>query len=528
MRGAADDTLSLRSGSGPGSAPAIGRGLLVVVVAFLVTAALRLSFAGATGEDEAFFVIVGHNWLSGLLPYAHGYDVKPPGLFVLAAVAQLALGPTLASIKALEIAAVAVAAAVLHGLAWRHVSRPVAWWSLAAYPVATLFASGDTMPAILVQAPFVILAFWAVLEAGRGHRLRWLLLAGVLIGAAGMIKQTAIFEATALVGLAEFMRPERTHGLGSRLWSCLTSGVAICAGAMVIPAIFGLYFALHGLFDMAFSGVVLGAAERMRGDMMPADGASAARPLTLFDAVTRLPALLKPFIGLTSLALLAWMRHRRIAERLSDRWFVATIVWFVAALVGVLAVKAMYDHYMHAAIPPLVLAAGVFVCHGVEGATLSRRRLGGFVATVLAFGPALLLPRPLASEPVDMVAVRAAAARLRAAGSRPGDGLLVPLRGLPIHVEAQLFPTWRYIHHMHLICDFPAPDLNPLALALAEAPRFIVVADSTRSMACERADRHGELETALSSDYRSIGVGHGAWDFYEVYERVPPGRPPPR
>lgn len=496
----------------------IGRGVPVFAVALALTTVVRLIFAAAVGEDEAFFVIVGHNWSVGLLPYAHGYDVKPPGLFLLVALAQLFFGPTIASIKALEILAVAVGAAALHGLAARHVSRPVAWWSLAVFPVVTLYASGDILPTILIQAPFVVLAVWAVLEAGRGHGWGWLLLAGILIGAAGMIKQTALFEAVALVVLAGMGRREGV----SLVAALVRSAAVVGAGALMIPALFALYFAHHGLLDLAFEGAVVGAAGRMKGDPMVAPGSQVMVRLTLLDAVTRLPALLKPFVGLASLALLAWMRRARIGERLSSVWFTTTVVWFVAAIVGVLAVKAMYDNYMHTAIAPLVLAGGVFVCHGIEAATRTGRRIWGTVATALVLAPPLVLPMPLASDAADGVAVRAAAEIVRAAGPRSGDTLLVPLRGLPLTVELGLFPPWRYVDPLHMMCDFPAPDVDPLATVLSTSPRFVVMASRDRAMVCERSDRHAELEAALAAHYRPIGIGQGSWDAYAVHERIDP------
>lgn len=511
--------------SGPAEGPRarldlgpVMRAVVVIAAALVLTAAVRLVFARAVGEDEAFFVIVGRNWLAGLLPYAHGYDVKPPGLFLLVAAAQLLFGPTIASIKALEIVAVAAGAAALHGLAARHVSRPVAWWALVVYPVVTLFASGDILPTILIQAPFVVLAIWAVLEARGGAGGGWLVLAGLAIGAAGMIKQTALFEAIGLVVLASVARRDGVPLVGA----VVRATTAIGAGALVIPALFALYFAHHGLLGVAFDGAVIGAAGRLKGDVMVAPGSTDAVRLTMLDAVTRLPALLKPFVGLASLALLAWMRRRAIAARISGLWFSTTVIWFVAAIAGVLAVKAMYDNYMHAAIAPMVLAAGVLVCHGLEAATRAGRRAGAAIATAFAFVPPLVLPMPLASDAADMEAVRAAAAIVRRAGPVPGDLVLVPLRGLPLTVEVGLFPPWRYVDPLHMMCDFPAPDEDPLARVLATTPRFVVTASPERAMVCERADRHAELAAALAERYRPLGVGRGRWDAYAVYERVSP------
>ncbi|MBR7518483.1 hypothetical protein KC217_22705, partial [Mycobacterium tuberculosis] len=74
---------------------------MVEVVARAWSFALRLPAFGASGEDEAFVVVVGENWLHGLQPYQHAFDVKPPGLFALAALGAALFGPTVASIKIL-------------------------------------------------------------------------------------------------------------------------------------------------------------------------------------------------------------------------------------------------------------------------------------------------------------------------------------------------------------------------------------------------------------------------------------------
>lgn len=512
-------TAAHRPASGDGVA-AFGRLVTIFVLALAWTTLLRWPSLGRISEDEAFFLIVGRNWLAGLQPYAHAWDVKPPGLFLATALAEAAFGPTFAAIKALAIVAVAATATALGGLAARHVSRPVGVWAFLVFPVASLFASGDTMPAILVQAPFVTLAVFALLEARRGQAIFRLVLCGLAIGAAGMIKQTAVFEAAALAAAAGLLG----IGGGGRLRAGLRASAAIGVGAMVAPLAFALWFASQGTFAVAFEGAVVGALGRLAGDPMVAAGSREMVHLGVFDAVGRLPAQIRPYLGLAAPAMLAWMRRRRLSPPIDEAWFVVTLLWFAAAIVGVVAVKAMYDNYIHAALAPLTLAAGVFVFHGIEIVAPARRRIARAATTAAVAAPSLLLPMPLAYEPVDMDGVRAAAAIVRAAGGAGQDDLLAPRRGLPLNVATGSFPTTRWVHHMHLMCDLPTPGgIDPLATALATRPRFLAIADPARSMVCERRDRLETLAATLAADYRSIGVGRGTRDRWEIFERIDHG-----
>lgn len=508
-----------RASEGGDAVAAFGRLAAIFALALVWTTLLRWASLGRISEDEAFFVIVGRNWLAGFPPYAHAWDVKPPGLFLLTALAETGFGPTFAAIKALTIVAVAATATALGGLAMRHVSRPVGLWAFFVYPVASLFASGDTMPAILVQTPFVALAVFALLEARRERAILWLLLSGLAIGAAGMIKQTAIFETAALVVLAGLFE----IGGGGRGRAVARAVVAIGLGALVVPLGFAAWFAANGLFGDFFDGAVIGAAGRLSGDPMVAAGSQELVQLTVFDAIGRLPAQIRPCLGLAALTLLAWMRRRRLSPAIDAGWFAVTIAWFAAAIVGVVAVKAMYDNYIHTALAPLTLAAGVFVFHGIEITATPWRRIGQIAAAAGVLAPSLLLKMPLAYDPVDMEGVRAAAAIVRAAGGAGQDELLAPRRGLPINVETGSFPTTRWVHLMHLMCDLPVGGgVDPLATALATRPRFLAIGDPSRAMACEREDRIDELVATLAG-YRSIGVGRGPRDSWEIFERIDRG-----
>lgn len=489
---------------------------LVALLALVWTFALRLPTFGAVAEDEVFFLAVGHNWLEGLEPYVHLYDVKPPGLFALAALALTLFGTSLISFKLLTGLAVALGAVGLFVLARRRISEAVAWWALVVFPYVTLFQWGVDEPTALVQAPFIIGAFLAAdvaLSDGR-RRLGLILLAGVLMGAAGLIKQTALFEAIACAGWILWRQPA-----GGRVAIALAYGL----GLSVVPVAFGLWFWSHGDFRLALDGAVLSAAERVKGDAAQAPGAGTVVRVTVLEAIVRFLPLNRPNLAILAMSVLAFLRVRTIKPPKGAGWFGLTASWLAAAAIGVIAVKSMYVRYNHPLLAPMVLASGTLLFHGLQVTHPLRLRAGQLLlAVAVLVVPWIFEDRSLVRGIVDVPAVEKVAAAVRAAGPRAGDEMLAVNRGLAAYLLSGVYPTARYVHPNHLLCDFYLPDTDPLGMALATRPRFVVRADRTvNGMVCERDDRHAQVAAELGRHYRLIGTFTGEWDRFELFERLP-------
>jgi len=90
--------------------PRVGFALAVLGAALVWTAALRLPLWRLDGPDAPFYIEVGHLWARGVPPYVGAFDVKPPGLFALVAVAESWLGASLDALRAVAIFSDAVAA----------------------------------------------------------------------------------------------------------------------------------------------------------------------------------------------------------------------------------------------------------------------------------------------------------------------------------------------------------------------------------------------------------------------------------
>lgn len=485
---------------------------LVALAIVVWTLAVRLPFLDAVGEDEAFFLVVAQNWLDGFLPYRDVFDIKPPGLFLAVVGAVALFGPTLFGIKMLATAGVALAAFGLHLIARRHVSAAVAVWAPAIYVVTSLFEGGVDFPTLWVQAPFVVFAvLLAMPRDARAAGLGAAAAAGLLIGVAGMIKQTALFEAVFVLALLAWRRPARG-------WPLVT--LVFGGAALVAPVLFGVYFWQAGALAAAFDQVVVAAVARTAIEMQKTADGSGAEPFTYWMAVGRLLPLMRPLLPVLCLSVLAWMRRRAISERIGADWFALTAGWAVAAIAGVLAARAVLSNYLHTFVAPAALASGVVVWHGLEAKT--RRRLWQAGAAALCVvGPVLLEHESITRGVNDMTAIRAAAAAMRQAGLRPGDSVLALNRGLAIYPESGAFPRTRYVSPNHLLCAFPAPDADPLAVALAERPRFVLMADPRLGLGCEQPLLWARFERFVAENYISRAVLRGRWDQFELWERRP-------
>lgn len=495
-----------------------GRVLLPLLVLLVWTAALRLPFYQQTDKDEFFFSIIGTEWLRGGLPYVATFDIKPPGLFFIFAAVQSLFGASLATIKGMEVVAVSLGAYAIYALVRANGTERMALWVAILYPVYTLVVGGTVAVNMILQLPFLIAAFGATFAAVRedaslADRLRNAFLAGLAIGAAGMVKQTAIFEATAaFIFLVAY---------GERRRVPLLAGLFILGAAL--PAVaFGVYFLAAGHFAEMFNAAVVLALGRTGGDVLAAYGPELAYNFTPVGTVVNLVAGAVPLFFLWGGALFAGLRVRRVTAAVPRRLLIGSVLWLVASVASVAVGRGLVGYYVLATVPPLLILAGAFFCHGLDIAP--GRRSAAFVTTLAAavlvagvidranlFTPSVFLAG-------DYDAAREVAADIRAHGAGPDDRLLVLNRGFAIYVETGLLPPSPYFHTVHLLGVFPTPSPDPLGASLTANPRFIVIADPSVRHVTELPARIDRALDYVAQHYRVAGTVTGAKDSYTLYE----------
>ena len=455
------------------------------IIAGLIACAVlvRLPFRFNAGVDEAFYLVVGRQWLEGMPPYAYAFDVKPPLLFALMAGAEAVFGPSLLAAKALAMASVAATACALYLFGQRFMSGFAGVSAALFYIASSLTLGGTFSPAELMMAPFtafgMLLGFLAACAPGRPAKGQ-LLAAGLCLGAAACVKQTAVFEALPLAAFLFLQRPLR---------DTFRAVAAFATGLLIVPAGFALLFLAEGQFGALFADVVAAAAGRVS---VPSGDWGEALSRLLIAVMLVLPLII--------LAAAACLFHGEKAK--PALWFLSA--WAVGALAGVLATRAGLVIYFLPLLQPLCLMAAAFTqrcAYRLPG----RKRFSlaaVVVAAVAAYSASFTAPLIFAGRD-NLASAGEAAAAMRSAGLAGGDSILVADRDLIVYLAAGANPPARIFHPLHLMCDFPSP--AALADALKSRPAFVVVANPLHARPCEVPGRRLQLDGALNRDYCQVG-----------------------
>lgn len=512
-RGAAPDTGAAARWSERALAVALP---LLLILAW--TAAVRLPFAVQTDKDEFFFSVIASEWLRGGLPYVAAFDIKPPGIFLIYAAVQAAFGASLAVIKGMEIVAVALAGWGLYGLVRRNGSQRAALWAAILLPVYSLTLGGAIAVSMLLLLPFVIAAFAAALAAVRDDssvraRLWAAFLAGLAIGAAGMIRQTAVFEATAVFLVLCIW--------GGRRMAWRLAGLFVVGAAL--PALgFALYYLANGHFAALFNDVILLAMKRTGPDVVASYGPKLAYYFTTFGTISNVTLTSGPLIFLWAGGIFAVLRYRKLTAAFPARLLIVAGLWLAASFAGVVFSRGLCSYYLLAIVPPLLIVAGALFCHGLD---VPPVRLGrAFVVSVLVAAATMIaidrrdLFAPTAFLAGDYRATEAVSRKLVALGLQPGDHLLVLNRGFAVYLLTGAKPATPYFHPTQLLGVFHTPVADPLAVALAGNARFVVYANPAIRHVTEQPGRLAEAADYLAAHYRQAAVIHGTRDSYIVYQ----------
>ncbi len=454
----------------------------IMVLAILA----RLPFMSHIAADEAFYLVVGRQWLHGSLPYAATFDVKPPGLFALMAASESLFGASALASKALGMAATGATAFALY-LFGRRISGEISGAvSALLYIASSLALSRSNVTAELLMAPFTATGMLIAFPAAFRRcpvRLPVLFFAGACFGATASIKQTAVFESFPLflILIAKCSSP--------RPW---LSAVALAAGGAVLPACFAFYYLARGHFEALFSDAVLSALVRVN-----------AENVSLHDALLEwLPAVIAflPVIVMAGLFLAA-RASLPIQSGRQIRLFL--IAWTAGAFLGVVAARGVLYFYYLPLLSPLCLAAGAYVERAPgRSSSFERRQIYRSILTIGAvFYMLWRLGGVSFPAPESREAAEAASAAMRHAQLRRGESILAVDAGLYAYIAARASPPGAIFHPRQLLCELNAQSKNALLDALNRKPAFIIVAKPPLARKCEIPERRIDLQARLADAY---------------------------
>lgn len=479
------------------------------LILLALTCAVRLPFFMQADDDEFFFALMAQRWLEGNLPYATGFDVKPPGIFFIFAVFQSLFGASLATIKGMEILFVALGALGLYQIMDRHASRTAAMWAGGLYPVYMLALAGTNAAVMIIQAPFIIFGIHAALRASDDN-FKAALISGLLVGMAGMIKQTAIFEATmiaiVLIGLSW-----RT----SRIKTLL-----VYAAAAALPfAVFAAYFWANGYLWEMLNAIIFLAKARTDPAVLAGYDPKFAFYLTPQGALVNGILLSAPLLFLWACALFCGTRWQKVTVNVPPKILMVAGGWMLAALAGAAMGRMLATYYLLAIVPPLIVLSSAFLAHGLE---LNRQQVA-FAVIVAAVLPAIIGRDELFERDntfrYDYPASQNVAQKLKILGLKNGDDLFMFNRNYGVYLMSGGRPTTPYFYTAHYLSRFVTPSADPLGDNIRAKPRYIVVANPNIRSGYDIGSQYDRMFAVLKSEYRLVDQVTGTKDSFSIYVR---------
>ncbi len=476
-----------------------------VVFALCLSGILRAFTYDMEAQNSAFYAEVGKLWLEGQIPYVGAFDVKPPGLFALVALAEAVFGYSSFTINGVQVFAETAVALGMYLIGRRMGATSAgAWAGVMFLAFSELCYHGNNVG----YAPFVALTvfgFFAATRAG-GDNLRAVAIAGLCLGCAFTIKQTSAIEGFALF----CMLVASDRAAGRRV----AVGVTYVILAALPTLAFLAYFAAHSAAYALMDAVVVKGFARSAGGPAPFDYIDG---LVLFALQVRL------FLPAAVLAGLALVRSDTIRRRLTETQMPLLGVWLAASVATALLQRSVSVMYFSPVMPPALLLA----CLVAVADTQSQRADTPNKRLALVFGAVLIALAPCLGDWPDRYspAIDQVAAAINARKS-PGDRLLVLADGLKLYSLTGLHPPTAFFHPMHLTCTFPGAGETALNDALSARSRFVVVRrfavvppQPDQNRGCHIAESLGMADRALSAGYRRLRryeLADGSFDLYEA------------
>lgn len=489
--------------------------LLMILAAFLLRASsFRLS---VIDWDESLYLLQAREWLRGGWPLVATWDIHPVGGPAMVAVALLAFGESIASVRLLGLLAVTATGWILY-LIVRILGGPrvVGISAGLLYIGHTAVRAGLATNTELLFAPFICAALAIGVHAWRAQtELSWLSLVamGLLVGWALTIKQVVV-----PLGCLSFALPMLPAYVQGTL--PLRRGIvkaAVFALLCATPTLaFALAYFLEGELAAFLEGSFLAPIRYVRD------------PIALSAVALQIS---KASVGLCWLIVLALIALVPIGAPRSFRKKQVEInfalLWFLAGCVAVAGPLQFWVHYFLILVPPLSLLAAMGAWR------FARPRRPAIVVGILA----CLLIATVSDIWLDRFARLIKLGRLAECctlANEPDVPRLVAGRisaelapGQPIFVF-NYQPIVYFLSHAALSTRIPFPidlvgtqnftgvDLDAeLVRVLVSRPHFIVV--NRTGMFPIRPSAQVLVDSELGANYDLVAT------FDDVYSRLSPG-----
>ena len=319
--------------------------ILLFILAFTATVRLRL-VKMPLERDEGEFAYQARLILQGEVPYQSAYNKKLPGVSYMYALGFLVFGDSARSIKLILLVANALAILLLFALARRLYGPRVALTAAAAYALLSLSASvlGHAGHATQFMNLFLLAGLY-FLVLKDPPRWGWIFLAGLMLGAAVLMKQHALLIVP--VALLFLTSPHEKTRRGRLFWlRAVVLGVAAALPYLLLLAM----VLSRGLLDRFFFWTIRYASEYQAGRSLGEILGTFFQNISLAVG----PLWLLWFLGLAGIILQA-LSKAAFRERIFPAGF------FLLALLSTAPGFFFRNHYFIAVLPAVAVGAGLAV-----------------------------------------------------------------------------------------------------------------------------------------------------------------------
>jgi len=324
----------------------VGQALVATLPAVVIGTILLLrGLIDGPTLDGAVFAVIGDAVAHGAIPYRDAFDHKPPGVYLANALAGLALPSTGPWFRAWLVSWISTAGALVGlSILLTRTGRP--WYGIVAASLLALplFAAdhfvlggGQTESVGLL---FSVAGLGLVVSS---RRLAWVAVGGVALGAAVLISVQFIPALLAGAVVAVTHREGRI----ARLF-------AVGIGSAVIPLISVAWIAANGALPQMLDQVIVYNRAYIAENQQYRDKGlywAAA------DILWLLPAVIATIVRILSF-------RRRPLNTLE----IGATAWLLSGVALLLAQGLIFDHYLTALAPPVVVLAAPALATALEGA----------------------------------------------------------------------------------------------------------------------------------------------------------------
>lgn len=457
--------------------------------------------------DESLYLLQAREWLRGRWPFSGVWDLHPPGAPAMIALAFLALGEEIATVRLLGAACVTATGYALFALVRAAGGPPALGYGAAVlYAGHSILLGGLASNTEILFAPFVVAALaLALAGALRDEEPRWwrLVAIGALVGPALLVKQVTFPEGC--LAFAVLVGPALLRGRlrAGRLALFALAYAALCAAP---TGLLGLVYALRGEFGVWWESMIeapfLYAAARVSGEQ------------ALWRVVTA--ALALRWLLLLSLGAGFALRSSAPELRLLALFGVA---WLGVAALAVAGPGMFFPHYFLIALPPLALLAALGTLMLTRLAV--PRRAGALMLAAVAAVSADVLATDLQPRLARGFALGSPDTPRRIAALmneelRPGETIFVPNYQPVVYFLTEAALPTRFPFPVHLTGSFAnlaGVDTDAeVKRILDNRPRFVVLdrsewfgmRASAMAMLTEALEEHYELAASFVEERGTV------------------------